>query len=69
MQVSQACPGVLAQIVWRPSCQYMVVGQMRCGSSMKIIGGQMYGGGMSGGEGTSGGQIIGKAGMKIVLRI
>ena len=43
---------------------------MRCGSSMKvIIGGQIYGGGMSGGEGTSGGQIIGKAGMKIVLRI
>ena len=42
---------------------------MRCGSSMKIIGGQMYGGGMSGGEGTSGGQIIGKAGMKIVLKI
>ena len=36
---------------------------------MKIIGGQMYGGGMSGGEGTSGGKSDGEAGMKIVLTI
>ena len=42
---------------------------MICGSPTKITGCQMHGGGIRGGEDGSGGQIIGQAGMKIVLRV